>query len=42
LWRLRYPDDASIYKIFSEMEIGFRTAESKNNENAEEYFTADA
>jgi len=35
-------DDAAIYKIFSEMDIGFRPAQSKNNENAEGFFVAGA
>jgi FlaA1/EpsC-like NDP-sugar epimerase len=35
-------DDAAIYKTFSEMDIGFRPAQSKNNENAEGFFTAGA
>lgn len=29
-------DDAAIYKIFSEMEIGFHPAQLKNNENVKE------
>ncbi|HKQ80049.1 MAG TPA: nucleoside-diphosphate sugar epimerase/dehydratase [Blastocatellia bacterium] len=35
-------DDEVIYKIFSEMDIGFRQAQSKNNENAGGFFTAGA
>ena len=35
-------DDATIYKIFSEMEIGFRPAQTKNLHNAEGYFAAGA
>jgi len=35
-------DDAAIYKIFAEMDIGFRPAQPKNNENAEGFFVAGA
>jgi len=35
-------DDAAIYKIFSEMDIGFRPAQLNNNENAEGFFVAGA
>ncbi len=35
-------DDPAIYKIFSEMEIGFRPAQLKKNEIAEEFFVASA